>query len=317
MKKLLIRLIPDAIYEALEKTALHSERSLEAQARYILSCSVDNEKQLTGGERYQREITARLNQALSEANEVITAINLVPARIAEQLGHHDAIESENWFTGNAVPSFTELDELSDIFGCSPDWLKFGENVPYPKSSKGRINWNRGGEKDIDALLEPDNKGRKVSSIHIFRVNESGNILILREFENSITTDFFSTNLYLSDKEKIGQGGFHDLVDFLVILQSLYLKYINSSLLVKSYNISQYVLDSCYKSGEKHPITICSAGETSTWWEDIWHEDMIAQSRNNESYFWDGDKPLIDSLHKELQKNNRLKPNSELDMPLIG
>ncbi|UUF34511.1 hypothetical protein NQB69_25695 (plasmid) [Escherichia coli] len=102
MKKLLIRLIPDAIYEALEKTALHSERSLEAQARYILSCSVDNEKQLTGGERYQREITARLNQALSEANEVITAINLVPARIAEQLGHHDAIESENWFTGNAV-----------------------------------------------------------------------------------------------------------------------------------------------------------------------------------------------------------------------
>ena len=37
MKKLLIRLIPDAIYEALEKTALHSERSLEAQARYILS----------------------------------------------------------------------------------------------------------------------------------------------------------------------------------------------------------------------------------------------------------------------------------------
>lgn len=30
MKKLLIRLIPDAIYEALEKTALHSERSLEA-----------------------------------------------------------------------------------------------------------------------------------------------------------------------------------------------------------------------------------------------------------------------------------------------
>ncbi len=41
MKKLLIRLIPDAIYEALEKTALHSERSLEAQARYILSCSVD------------------------------------------------------------------------------------------------------------------------------------------------------------------------------------------------------------------------------------------------------------------------------------
>ena len=281
MKKLLIRLIPDAIYEALEKTALHSERSLEAQARYILSCSVDNEKQLTGGERYQREITARLNQALSEANEVITAINLVPARIAEQLGHHDAIESENWFTGNAVPSFTELDELSDIFGCS------------------------------------DNKGRKVSSIHIFRVNESGNILILREFENSITTDFFSTNLYLSDKEKIGQGGFHDLVDFLVILQSLYLKYINSNLLVKSYNISQYVLDSCYKSGEKHPITICSAGETSTWWEDIWHEDMIAQSRNNESYFWDGDKPLIDSLHKELQKNNRLKPNSELDMPLIG
>lgn len=44
MKKLLIRLIPDAIYEALEKAALHSERSLEAQARYILSCSVDNEK---------------------------------------------------------------------------------------------------------------------------------------------------------------------------------------------------------------------------------------------------------------------------------
>ncbi|WP_221410849.1 hypothetical protein, partial [Aeromonas jandaei] len=135
------------------------------------------------------EITARLNQALSEANEVITAINLVPARIAEQLGHHDAIESENWFTGNAVPSFTELDELSDIFGCSPDWLKFGENVPYPQSSKGRINWNRGGEKDIDALLEPGNKGREVASIHICRVKESSKVPILREFESSRTTRF--------------------------------------------------------------------------------------------------------------------------------
>lgn len=165
-----------------------------AQARYILSCSVDNEKQLTGGERCQREITTRLNQALSEANKVITTINLVPARIAERLGHHDAIEPENQFTGNAVPSFTDLEKLIDIFGCSPDWLKFGENVPYPKSSKRRINWNRGGEKDINALLEPDNKGRKVSSINIFRVNESGNILILRELENSITTDFSSTNL---------------------------------------------------------------------------------------------------------------------------
>lgn len=36
MKKLLIRLIPDAIYEALEKTALHSERSLGNDANLLI-----------------------------------------------------------------------------------------------------------------------------------------------------------------------------------------------------------------------------------------------------------------------------------------
>lgn len=46
MKKLLIRLIPENIYQALETAANYAERSLEGHARYILTQSVESHKNI-------------------------------------------------------------------------------------------------------------------------------------------------------------------------------------------------------------------------------------------------------------------------------
>ncbi|EEK8235404.1 hypothetical protein G3X54_004915, partial [Salmonella enterica] len=207
MKKILIRLIPENIYQALETAANDAERSLEGHARYILTQSVESQKNISGGERYQQEITERLNKILPIVNKVRKEPPLTPAKLAELLGHQDALAAENWFTGNGVPGFIDLNNLSELLGCCAEWLKFGERVPFPMSSQSRINWKGGNAEDVDALLAPDSKGNPVTFIRIIRLtNNAGNILILREFKNTLSTDFFYTNLHLS--EEIGNGGFH-------------------------------------------------------------------------------------------------------------
>ena len=199
MKKLLIRRIPENIYQALETAANEAERSLEGHARYILTQSVESKKNISGGDRYQHEITERLNNILPTVNKFRRGSPLTPAKLAELLGHQNALSAENWFTGNEVPGFIDLNNLSELLGCCAEWLKFGERVPFPMNSQSRINWKGGSTEDVDALLAPDAKGNPVTFIRIIRLtNFAGNILILREFKDTLSTDFFYTNLHLSE-----------------------------------------------------------------------------------------------------------------------
>ncbi|OCJ36776.1 hypothetical protein [Serratia sp. 14-2641] len=317
MKKLLVRLIPDHIYQALETAANRAERSMEGHARYVLTQSVENQRAISGGERYQSEISDRLNQVLPAVNKVRTGPALTPAKVAEQLGHHDAVATENWFTGNAVPGFSDLNNLSELFGCSARWLKFGEQAPFPMNSQARINWKGGNAADVDALLAPDSKGNPVSYIRIIRLsNDAGNILILREFKDTLTTDFFYTNLHLS--EEIGNGGFHDLADFLVILQELYSRYIKGGFSVKSYNLRENDLTYHYREGHYHPLYLIKHGcQESVWWEDIWHAEMLERRGQKGGYFWEGDSALIDRLHRHLSEKKRLKSIDELEIEQLG
>lgn len=317
MKKLLIRLIPESIYQALEAASNGAERSLEGHARYVLTQSVESQNNLSGGERYQLEITDRLNQVLPAANKISKAQALTPAKVAEQLNHHDALAVENWFTGDGVPGFADLNNLSELLGCSETWLKFGEGVPFPMNSSHRINWKGGCAEDVDALLAPDIKGNPVKFIHIIRLsNEAGNVVILREFKDTLTTDFFYTNLHLS--EMIGNGGFHDLADFLVILQELYSRYIKGNFFVKSYDLSESDLTHHYREGHCHPLNLITGGcRGSVWWEDIWHAEMLENRGKEGYYFWKGDKALVDRLHKHLIEKKRLKSADELEMDRFG
>lgn len=317
MKKLLIRLIPENIYQSLETAANYAERSLEGHARYILTQSVESQKNISGGERYQQEITERLNKVLPIVNKVRREPPLTPAKLAELLGHQDALAAENWFTGNEVPGFIDLNNLSGLLGCCAEWLKFGERVPFPMSTRSRINWKGGSTEDVDALLAPDAKGNPVTFIHIIRLaNSAGNILILREFKDTLSTDFFYTNLHLS--EEIGNGGFHDLADFLVILQKLYSHYIKGDFFVKSYDLSENDLSHYYREGHCHPHYLIEHGcQESVWWEDIWHAEMLERRSQNEYYFWKGDKALIERLHDYLVEKKRLKSADKLEMDRLG
>ena len=103
MKKLLIRLIPENIYQSLETAANYAERSLEGHARYILTQSVENQKNISGGERYQQEITERLNKVLPIVNKVRREPPLTPAKLAELLGHQDALALKTGLQGMKFP----------------------------------------------------------------------------------------------------------------------------------------------------------------------------------------------------------------------
>ncbi|WP_261372462.1 hypothetical protein [Yersinia aldovae] len=318
MKKLLIRLIPDAIYQALESIATRSERSLEGHARYVLTASVEQEQKRSGGERYQHDVTQRLQTVLPLANAVIQGPSLTPAILAEKLRHRDAVEVENWFTGHAVPAFCELDSLGEILGCSAEWLKFGESSPFPMTGQRRINWKGGGVLDAEDLLEPDEKGNSVDFVYIIRLsNDVGNVLILRTFNNTLKTDFFYTNLHLS--EQIGNGGFHDLCDFLVTLQALYRRYVKGKFHVKSYDLSEAVFNDLYVKNSCHPLYLIRHGaRESVWWEDIWHREMLTQKNTSgDYYFWPDDKKLIDRLLNKLEEKGRLDNENSLENVHFG
>ena len=185
------------------------------------------------------------------------------------------------------------------------------------NSQSRINWKGGSTEDVDALLAPDAKGNPVTFIRIIRLtNSAGNILILREFKDTLSTDFFYTNLHLS--EEIGNGGFHDLADFLVILQELYSRYIKGNFFVKSYDLSENDLSLYYREGHCHPHYLIEHGcQESVWWEDIWHSEMLERRGKKGYYFWEGDKALIERLHNYLVENKRLKAADELEIDRLG
>lgn len=127
-------------------------------------------------------------------NKVRREPPLTPAKLVELLGYQDALAAENWFTWHEVPGFMDLNTLSGLLGCCAEWLKFGERVPFPMSSQSRINWKGRRTEDVDALLAPNAKGNPVTFVRIIRLtNSAGNTLILREFKDTLSTDFFTPN----------------------------------------------------------------------------------------------------------------------------
>lgn len=314
MKRLTIRNIPDDIYAEFEKQASINERSMESHARYIVTNAVTNKIKLRGSEMYQQELTDRLNYLMSLVKNVPTEVNLHPALLAERLGEENPLNVMNWFSGHATPDFKQIEHLAQYTGCNPEWLKFGTNRPFPIKPMQRINIKGEGYSDALNLLEPGFKERSIQKINIMRMNnEAGNILILREFENSLNTDFFMTNLHLS--EQIGNTGFHDLCDFFSILQNLYLFYTNNSIFIKSYDLNENSFKYYFEERDCHPLKMLKeCAHESVWWEDIWHKKMLEErNAENNGYFWPNDKQLIDRIILHLNTQNRLLDCETVDL----
>lgn len=294
MRKILIRLIPDHVYEAIEKEAATTERSIEGYIRYILSEHIQNTKNTSSNESYQFETMKRLNLILQLANKVNAEKLFTPANIAEKLGHDNALIAENWFIGNSPPNFSELNNLSELFGCSSEWLKFGEGSPYPMSSTRNIDML-----DIEQLLMPYEEKSPVACLHIIRLsNQNGNVRILREFKDTLVTDFYDINLCLSNDIEIDSEKFHDLLKFMTLLKKIHQHYILNDCLVNSYQISDSDFNHHYKNGYSHPLHLIShCCQKLEWWKGIWKKEVIKDRQHNDYYFWEGDKNLIELINK--------------------
>jgi len=319
MQRLNVRNIPDEIYQLFEREATRQERSTEAHARYVIAQSVKQEGSLTGADHYCREISSRLNLVLPLANEAAARPGsefrhaMSPAAFAEQLGETDPLRVLNWFSGDAAPDFRQAEKIAAYIGCSARWLKFGEGRAFQYNDQRRLNLHGSAYSNARALLEPDVDNNPVFKIRIIRLNnENGNILILREFRNTLRTDFFHTNLHLIGNT--GGGGFHDLCDFFCMLQQLYIFYTSNDIFIKSYDATESRLKYVFEEGDCHPLRVIDqCCQENIWWEDIWQRDMLGQRNASRSgYFWPGDREWIDSIMTHLETSGKLIDDETLE-----
>lgn len=319
MQRLNVRNIPDEIYQQFEREAARQERSTEAHARYVIAQSVRQEEYVTGADLYCRELSRRLNLVLPLANEAAARPGsefrpaMSPAAFAEQLGETDPLRVLNWFSGEAAPDFRQAEKIAAYVGCSSQWLKFGEGRAFQYNGQRRLNLHGSAYSNARALLEPDADGNPIFKIRIIRLtNENGNVLILREFRNTLRTDFFYTNLDLSGNT--GNGGFHDLCDFFCLLQQLYIFYASNDIFIKSYDAAESRLKYVFEENDCHPLRVIDqCCQENIWWEDIWQRDMLGQrNASRGGYFWPGDREWIDSIMTYLENSGKLIDGETLE-----
>lgn len=219
--------------------------------------------------------------------------------MAVELGIEDLGLVANWFSGDVLPSFTELQRLSKLFGCRADWLIHGEGDVYEWNSGVRMHGT--GRSAVKHLLRPDSDGNKVTDIRLLREDSDiGALLILREFENTRYVDAFWTNLHVS--EVIGAGGESDLADFFVTLRALYKSFVKLDVNVKGYLMPRSAYKQIREEEQAYPLMLLKDYRVneSMWWEDIWDK-----SQRGKFNYWKGDEALIRRIEDAIKRNKRL------------
>lgn len=300
MKKIQIRNFSEDAYLALEKLANENQRSIEGEARYaLLKWVAPQEKVYSGEELYRKAVSNRLNSILQKTNKLCNYEPLLPSNVAAELGIDDLGLVANWFSGDALPSLTELQRLSKMFACSADWLIHGKGDVY--EWKSGVRMYGAGRIAVKHLLRPDSDGNKVKTIHLLREDSHiGALLILREFENTRYVDVFWTNIHVSEAN--GAGGLSDLADFFVTLRALYKTYLNLDVYVKSYLMPRSVYTKIREEEQAPPLMLLKDYRVteSPWWEDIWNKKQIGKID-----YWNGDYELINYMEDVIKKKKYL------------
>lgn len=129
-EKILIRNIPAEVFAALQELAPENNRSLEGEARAALRSWVA--PHLMKKERALRrsDISRRLNFAFQTYRESKDA-KIKVSHIAEAIGEQYASGLEACFDGTVEPSFEQVKKLAQFFGCSQEWLQWGDESEKP------------------------------------------------------------------------------------------------------------------------------------------------------------------------------------------
>lgn len=300
MKKFQVRNFPDDAYDALEQLASKNERSVEGEARFaLLKWITPPEKEHSGEELYRQAISVRLNAVLHKTNQYCNYPPLLPSNVGEELGIEDLGLVASWFSGHVLPGLVDLHRLSKLFACRADWLIHGQGDVYKWNSGVRMHG--AGRTAVKHLLRPDSDGNKVTNIRLLREDDdTGALLIIREFENTRYVDAFWTNLHVS--EAIGAGGESDLADFFVTLRALYKSFVNLDLNVKGYLMPRSAYKKIREEEQAYPLMLIRDYRVneSMWWEDIW--DKRQRGKFN---YWKGDDALISRIEYAIKHKQYL------------
>lgn len=300
MRKLSVRNIPEEIYVALESLAEVNMRSVEAQVRYsIQQCVNATSDKKTSSDMYREAVSKRLIQVLNEADKINKkSSKLKPTHIAEEMGYESIGTVTDWFNGDILPTLSEMKELSEVLGCSSNWLIHGDLPVY--RPKTRIDLDKYGRYAVEELTKADEKGNKVESIHLIRESGTGSLLIIREFEGVRTVDAFWPSINIIDSGCIGDESI--LARFFVTLCGLYYSF-GKETLVHGYLVQEGVYQEICQEKQQHPLTLLQDHRTkkSVWWEDVW--DKNQNDRKKE--YWEGEKSTSATIQRHVDSNPRL------------
>ena len=295
--KITVRSLPSEVLTALSLLSEQNDRSLEAEARQALKTWV--KPTLAHHEHSLRvaELSQRLAFLKKELEKLWPTKRVSPSRIAEALSWSYAEPVELWFSGKIEPSLAELTQLSELFGCSKDWLIHGEGQPYA-AMYTRIPED--GKAGSEFLLSPSDS-KETPSIHLVRSkSEAGEFLFVKEY-SVWSSKAFCTPYHIS--EVIGNGGESSLASLSLVLKYLYKEWTTgkaSDVSVAGYLVSE---DSYSKliSGESHPLNIIKNAEKSCWWEDFWDESQFSKQN-----YWDGWSNITRRIYNVVESSPRLK-----------
>lgn len=299
--KITVRNLPAEVLRALNVLADHRDRSLEAEARQALrawvSPQLENEIRTTRA----AAIGQRLRYLQEEIDRARLGKSASPSRLAEALGWQYAENVELWFAGELEPSFEELSQIANLFGCTREWLLHGEGTPY-SSQYQRIPEDAFAGADF--LLAPSETGVKPKLYLLRSKSKSGEFAYVRSYSDW-HAHTYSTPYHISDS--IGAGGESSLAALSVIFENLYRRWTRGDATETS--IQAFLVDdedfSSILTGKRHPIGIIRHQEKSCWWEDFWDEDQFTKQN-----YWPGWGSIAARIAKVVEGRPSLKGQRE-------
>ncbi|HDR1453411.1 TPA: helix-turn-helix transcriptional regulator [Pasteurella multocida] len=285
-----IRGLPENIIEQLQKIAEKNERSLEAEARYLIQqwCFLQNTQQGIQNVSFLSEISKRLYTALNNANQV-NVNEMTFSQLAEKM--NVSINDINaWFLAKKEIPFFHLDALSQLFGCNAQWLKHGVGAAY-----NQIVYNIFTQHPLlfaKEFLSTKLDGKLVYKLHVILNEDTGYVYIIQEFKDSnITYTYVSSSF--SFKGEYGSSGFDNTARFVLML--LALDKIKTPVIIKGYLIKDKFANPLFNSQEKHPLLFKRDAIVSPWNEGIIDPDYPMS-------YWSGYKTIQQSIHKHIEND---------------
>lgn len=246
------------------------------------------------------DIKQRLDFLLDEIANTPASPYLNPALIASKLGYEYATETENWFKGKTEPSFSQLKQLAQFFGCNENWLQFGIGTPFQTSRYASFRDIVG---IVDFCTAPETGYDKVHEVLFIRNNTAaGEILIVKVFDD-YRAQVYQTPVHLS--EVVGATGTQYRAVLVLALEAFFRS--KWKLNVKSYLVQSSLYDTLI-SGQHNALNALGRYPFSNWMDDIWDNSMYQKQDKDE--YWQGWQAVCIATNDSIVADKKLSQDKD-------